>query len=56
MAVMRELPKRGIESIKRERLRVDSGSLIYLDRSTHSVPTRLTTAFTAFQIRYRGRT
>ena len=32
MAVMRELPERRIESIKRERVRVDSGSLIYVDR------------------------
>lgn len=41
MAVMRELPERRIESIKRERARVDSGSLIYVDRNTYSVPSRL---------------
>ena len=41
MAVMRELPERRIESIKRERVRVDSGSLIFVDRNTYSVPSRL---------------
>lgn len=41
MAVMRELPERRIESIKRERVRVDSGSLIFVDRKTYSVPSRL---------------
>ena len=41
MAVMRELPERRIESAKRERVRVDSGSLIYVDRNTYSVPSRL---------------
>jgi hypothetical protein len=41
MAVMRGLPERRIESIKRERVRVDSGSLIYVDRNTYSVPSRL---------------
>ena len=38
---MRELPERRIESIKRERVRVDSGSLIYVDRNIYSVPSRL---------------
>jgi hypothetical protein len=41
MAVMHELPERRIESAKRERVRVDSGSLIYADRNTYSVPSRL---------------
>jgi hypothetical protein len=41
MAVMRELPERRLESIKRERVRVDSGSLIYVDRNIYSVPSRL---------------
>ena len=41
MAVMRGLPERRIESVKRERVRVDSGSLIYADRNIYSVPSRL---------------
>ena len=41
MAAMHELPERRIESAKRERVRVDSGSLIYVDRNTYSVPSRL---------------
>lgn len=41
MAVMRELPERHIESVRRERVRVDSGSLIYVDRNIYSVPSRL---------------
>lgn len=41
MAVMRELPERRMESCKRERVRVDSGSLIYVDRNAYSVPSRL---------------
>jgi hypothetical protein len=41
MAVMRELPERRLESIKRERVKVDSGSLIYVDRNVYSVPSRL---------------
>jgi hypothetical protein len=41
MAVMHELPERRIESAKRERVRVDSGSLIYVDRNIYSVPSRL---------------
>ena len=41
MAVMRELPERRIESVKRERVRVDCGSLIYVDRNIYSVPSRL---------------
>ena len=41
MAVMQELPKRRMESCKRERVRVDSGSLIYVDRNVYSVPSRL---------------
>ena len=41
IAVMRELPERRMESVKRERVRVDSGSLIYVDRNVYSVPSRL---------------
>ena len=41
MAVMRELPQRRLESYKRERVKVDSGSLIYVDRNVYSVPSRL---------------
>lgn len=41
MTVMRELPERRLESYKRERVKVDSGSLIYADRNVYSVPSRL---------------
>ncbi|MFP5209397.1 MAG: IS21 family transposase [Acidobacteriota bacterium] len=41
MAAMRELPERRMESAKRERVKVDSGSLIYADRNVYSVPSRL---------------
>jgi hypothetical protein len=41
MRVMQELPERRMESCKRERVRVDSGSLIYVDRNVYSVPSRL---------------
>jgi hypothetical protein len=41
MVVMRELPERRLESCKRERVKVDSGSLIYTDRNVYSVPSRL---------------
>lgn len=41
LAVMHELPERRIESAKREWVRVDSGSLIYVDRNAYSVPSRL---------------
>jgi hypothetical protein len=41
IAVMRELPERRMESYKRERVKVDSGSLIYADRNVYSVPSRL---------------
>jgi len=41
MAVMKELPARRLESYKSERVRVDSGSLIYADRNVYSVPSRL---------------
>jgi hypothetical protein len=41
MAVMKELPERRMESYKRERVKVDSGSLIYADRNVYSVPSRL---------------
>lgn len=38
---MRLLPERRMESCKRERVKVDSGSLIYADRNAYSVPSRL---------------
>ena len=41
MSVMKELPERRMESCKRERVKVDSGSLIYVDRNVYSVPSRL---------------
>ena len=41
MAAMKELPERRMESYKRERVKVDSGSLIYVDRNVYSVPSRL---------------
>jgi hypothetical protein len=41
MEVMRELPQGRMESFKRERVKVDSGSLIYADRNVYSVPSRL---------------
>jgi hypothetical protein len=41
IAVMRELPARRMESAKRERVRVDSGSLIHVERNSYSVNSRL---------------
>ena len=41
MVVMKELPERRLESYKRERVKVDSGSLIHADRNVYSVPSRL---------------
>lgn len=41
MKVMKELPERRMESYKCERVKVDSGSLIYIDRNVYSVPSRL---------------
>jgi len=41
VAVMASLPERRMESAKRERVRVDSGSLIYVDRNAYSVSSRL---------------
>jgi hypothetical protein len=38
---MRELPSRRMESAKRERVRVDTGSLIHVDRNAYSVNSRL---------------
>jgi hypothetical protein len=38
---MRELPARRMESAKRERVKVDSGSLIHVDRNAYSVNSRL---------------
>ena len=40
-AVMRELPARRMESAKREQVRVDSGSLIHVERNSYSVNSRL---------------
>jgi hypothetical protein len=41
MAVMKQLPQRRVESARREQVKVDSGSLIYVDRNVYSVPSRL---------------
>lgn len=41
LAVMRELPERRMESARRERVKVDSGSLIHVDRNAYSVNSRL---------------
>jgi hypothetical protein len=41
MAVMGELPARRMESAKRERVKVDSGSLIHVERNAYSVNSRL---------------
>jgi len=41
LTVMRELPARRMESAKRERVRVDSGSLIHVERNAYSVNSRL---------------
>ncbi len=41
LAVMGELPARRMESAKRERVKVDSGSLIHVERNSYSVNSRL---------------
>ncbi|MDQ6758412.1 MAG: IS21 family transposase [Acidobacteriota bacterium] len=41
MALLKELPARRMESAKRERVRVDTGSLIHVDRNAYSVNSRL---------------
>ena len=41
MAVMRELPAGRMESAKREQVKVDSGSLIHVERNAYSVNSRL---------------
>ena len=41
MQYLRTLPDRKLESAKRERVKVDSGSLVYVDRNTYSVHSRL---------------
>jgi hypothetical protein len=41
MRVLRALPERRLDTAKRVRVRVDSGSLIYVDRNTYSVNSRL---------------
>lgn len=41
MQYLRALPERRLESAKRVRVKVDSGSLIYVDRNTYSVNSRL---------------
>jgi hypothetical protein len=38
---MKELPERRMESSRLERVKVDSGSLIHVDRNAYSVPSRL---------------
>jgi hypothetical protein len=45
LAVMRELPERRMESAKRERVKVDSGSLIHVERNSYSVNSRLIGAY-----------
>jgi hypothetical protein len=41
LAVMGELPARRMESARRERVKVDSGSLIHVERNAYSVNSRL---------------
>ena len=41
MQFLRELPAGRLESMKRERVKVDSGSLIWVDRNAYSVHSRL---------------
>lgn len=41
MQYLRALPERRLESAKRERVRVDSGSLVYVERNAYSVHSRL---------------
>ncbi|HZU25566.1 MAG TPA: IS21 family transposase [Bryobacteraceae bacterium] len=41
MQYLRPLPEGRLESIRRERVKVDSGSLIYVDRNAYSVHSRL---------------
>jgi hypothetical protein len=41
MQYLQQLPSRRLESTKRERIKVDSGSLVYVDRNTYSVHSRL---------------
>jgi hypothetical protein len=41
MQYLRALPERRLETAKRERVKVDSGSLVYVDRNTYSVHSRL---------------
>jgi hypothetical protein len=41
LAVMRELPARRLESARRERVKVDFGSLIHVERNAYSVNSRL---------------
>jgi hypothetical protein len=41
LAVMRGLPARRMESARRERVRVDLGSLIHVERDSYSVNSRL---------------
>jgi hypothetical protein len=41
LALLRSLPARRLESFQRLRCRVDSGSLIHIERNNYSVPSRL---------------
>ena len=41
MQYLRALPERRLDSAKRERVKVDSGSLVFVDRNTYSVHSRL---------------
>lgn len=41
LRVLRPLPARRLEAYRRERVRVDGGSLIHVERNTYTVPSRL---------------
>lgn len=41
MQYLRTLPERRLDSVKRERVKVDSGSIVYVDRNAYSVHSRL---------------
>ena len=41
MQYLRALPERRLESVKHEKVKVDSGSIIYVDRNAYSVNSRL---------------
>src|SRR6516164_1278287 len=55
LAAMRELPARRMESARRERVKVDSGSLIHVERNAYSVNSRLIGEKVEDLPRFRGR-